>query len=123
PTRRSSDLHDVVLLALPHGASSRVAAELEAAGSDALVLDCGADHRLADAAAWTQFHGTEHTGAWPYGLPELIHSGEMVATAQRAEIAAARRIAVPGCNVTAVTLGIQPGLAAQVVQPTDLVAV
>jgi len=115
--------HDVVVLALPHGASGAIAAELAAAGSEALVLDCGADHRLADAAAWTQFYGTEHAGAWPYGLPERIRSGETVATAQRAEIAAARQIAVPGCNVTAVTLGMQPGVAAGVVQPTDLVAV
>ncbi len=115
--------HDVVLLALPHGASSRVAAELAAAGSEALVLDCGADHRLTDPTAWTQFYGTEHAGAWPYGMPELLRAGESVATAQRAQIAAARRIAVPGCNVTAVTLGMQPGVAAGVVRPSDLVAV
>ena len=35
--------HDVVFLALPHGRSAELAAEL---GDDALVLDCGADHRL-----------------------------------------------------------------------------
>src|SRR5699024_6534360 len=33
--------HDVVVLALPHGASGAIAAELAAAGSEALVLDCG----------------------------------------------------------------------------------
>jgi len=33
------------------------------------------------------------------------------------------RIAVPGCNVTAVTLALAPGLAAGVIEPDDLVAV
>src|SRR5699024_9320929 len=113
--------HDVVILALPHGASGPIAAELEAAGSETLVLDCGADHRLADAAAWTQFYGTEHAGAWPYGLPELILADG--GARQREVLTSAQRIAVPGCNVTAVTLGMQPGIAAGVVQPTDLVAV
>ncbi|WP_448060342.1 N-acetyl-gamma-glutamyl-phosphate reductase [Cellulomonas hominis] len=115
--------HDVVVLALPHGASGQVAAELEARGDHAIVVDLGADHRLVDGAAWRAFYGTEHAGTWPYGLPELLHAGESTALAQRAELAHARRIAVPGCNVTAVTLGLQPGIAAGVIEPTDLVAV
>jgi N-acetyl-gamma-glutamyl-phosphate reductase len=44
-------------------------------------------------------------------------------TTQRDRLAGARRIAVPGCNVTAVTLGLQPGVAAGLVSPTDVVAV
>ena len=112
--------HDVVVLALPHGASGAVAAEL---GDAAVVLDLGADHRLVDPAAWTAFYGTPHAGTWPYGLPELLHAGERAARAQRGQLAGARRIAVPGCNVTAVTIGLQPGIAAGVVEPTDLVAV
>jgi len=115
--------HDVVVLALPHGASGAIAAELDARGSDAVVLDLGADHRLTDAAAWTRFYGSPHAGTWPYGLPELLHADERTAAAQRAALAGARRVAVPGCNVTAVTLGLQPGVAAGVVEPTDLVAV
>src|SRR5688572_1292158 len=35
--------HDVVFLALPHGASAALAAELP---DHTLVIDCGADHRL-----------------------------------------------------------------------------
>ncbi|HSI92705.1 MAG TPA: Asd/ArgC dimerization domain-containing protein, partial [Jiangellaceae bacterium] len=42
---------------------------------------------------------------------------------QRAALAGATRIAVPGCNATAVTLALAPGLAAGVIEPTDLVAV
>jgi N-acetyl-gamma-glutamyl-phosphate reductase len=112
--------HDVVVLALPHGASGAVAAEL---GDAALVVDLGADHRLVDAGAWEAFYGNPHAGTWPYGLPELLHAGERTASAQRAALAGTRRIAVPGCNVTAVTLGLQPGVAAGLIDPLDLVAV
>ena len=41
--------YDVVVLALPHGESAAVAAQLS---PDTLVVDCGADHRLTDPAAW-----------------------------------------------------------------------
>lgn len=110
--------HDVVVLALPHGASGPLAAEL---GEQTLVLDCGADHRLTDAMAWQAFYGSPHAGSWPYGLPELIHAG--TGKQQRENLRTARRIAVPGCNVTAVTLAAQPGLAAGVIEAADLVAV
>ncbi|WP_448071747.1 N-acetyl-gamma-glutamyl-phosphate reductase [Georgenia yuyongxinii] len=113
--------HDVVVLALPHGKSGELTAALAAAGSTALVLDCGADHRLTDAGAWEQFYGSAHTGAWPYGLPELILADQ--GTRQRDVLRSARHVAVPGCNVTAVTLALQPGVATGVVDPGDVVAV
>jgi N-acetyl-gamma-glutamyl-phosphate reductase len=113
--------HDVVVLALPHGASGEVAAELEARDDHAIVVDLGADHRLADPAAWTRFYGTAHAGTWPYGLPELIHAETM--SKQREALEGVTRIAVPGCNVTAVTLAMQPGVLAGLVDVSDLVAV
>ena len=64
--------HDVVVLALPHGASGAVAADLSQRAPGTLVLDCGADHRLADAGAWRAYYGTDHAGTWPYGLPEVV---------------------------------------------------
>ncbi|WP_207204561.1 N-acetyl-gamma-glutamyl-phosphate reductase [Sanguibacter massiliensis] len=109
--------HDVVVLALPHGASGEIAAQLPA---ETLVVDLGADHRLASAEDWQDYYGSEHAGTWPYGMPELLTAG---GGRQRTHLAGARRIAVPGCNVTAVTLGLQPGVAAGIVEPTDLVAV
>ena len=117
--------HDVVVLGLPHGASGQVAAQLP---DDVLVIDLGADHRLESAADWERFYGSAHAGTWPYGLPELVLAdapGADVATAarQRDSLPGARRIAVPGCNVTAVTLGLQPGVAAGVVEADDIVAV
>ncbi|NDL57360.1 N-acetyl-gamma-glutamyl-phosphate reductase [Phytoactinopolyspora mesophila] len=111
------DGHDAVALALPHGASAEIAAAMS---ENTLVVDCGADHRLTDPDAWKQFYGTEHAGSWPYGLPELVHAD---GSKQRERLANARRIAVPGCNVTAVTLAMAPGLAAGVIAPTDIVAV
>ncbi|MGB8199890.1 MAG: N-acetyl-gamma-glutamyl-phosphate reductase, partial [Pseudonocardiaceae bacterium] len=60
--------HDAVFLALPHGHSATLAAELP---EDTVVIDCGADHRLGDPAAWRRWYGGDHPGTWPYGLPEL----------------------------------------------------
>ena len=117
--------HDVVFLALPHGASGQVAAELSAAardsgGAEPVVIDVGADHRLTNEEAWVQFYDSPYAGSWPYGMPELIKSG---GGRGRDDLRGATRIAVPGCNVSAVTLGLQPGVAAGVVDPTDVVAV
>ncbi len=105
--------HDVVFLALPHGHSAALAQQLP---DEVLVIDCAADFRLQDPAAWDTYYGTEHTGSWPYGLPEL--------PGHREAIAAARRVAVPGCFPTAVTLGAFPALQGGIVEPNfDVVAV
>jgi len=109
--------HDVVVLALPHGASAPIAAALP---PEVVVIDCGADHRLSDPAAWAEFYPAEHAGTWPYGLPELpLADG----TKARAELAGARRIAVPGCYPTAVSLALAPGFAAGLLDPADVVVV
>lgn len=104
--------HDVVFLALPHGASAAVAEQL---GDDVLVIDAGADFRLTDAADWEKFYGTPHAGTWPYGLPEL--------PGQRTALAGARRIAVPGCFPTTVTLALLPALTAGLTDGRDVVVV
>ncbi|WP_380175316.1 N-acetyl-gamma-glutamyl-phosphate reductase [Kineococcus sp. DHX-1] len=109
--------HDVVFLALPHGASAAVAAEL---GDDVLVVDLGADHRLLDPGAWERFYGSAHAGTWPYGLPELPLAG---GARQREHLAGTRRIAVPGCYPTSVSLALAPGFAAELLAPDDVVVV
>ena len=103
---------DIVFLALPHGESARVAATLP---DSVLVVDLGADFRLADATEWERFYGGAHAGTWAYGLPELPGA--------RAQISTARRIANPGCYATAITLAYAPLLAAKLVEPDDLVVV
>ncbi|MEU6224351.1 N-acetyl-gamma-glutamyl-phosphate reductase [Streptomyces sp. NPDC047042] len=93
--------HDVVFLALPHGQSAAVAEQL---GPDVLVVDMGADFRLHDAADWEKFYGSAHAGTWPYGLPELPGA--------RAALEGSKRVAVPGCYPTAVSLALFPAYAA-----------
>lgn len=100
--------HDVVFFALPHGASGELTAQLEAAGFTGVAIDCGADHRLTSADAWDHWYGGPYPGAWTYGMPELLHAGESIPQAQRAALRASTRVAVPGCNVTAITLALQP---------------
>ena len=109
--------HDVVVLALPHGESARLVADLP---DDAVVVDCGADFRLTDAEAWQRFYGTAHAGTWPYGLPELPLVG---GGRQRDVLTGARRVAVPGCYPTAVSLALAPGFAADLLEPDDVVVV
>ncbi|MCX4745189.1 N-acetyl-gamma-glutamyl-phosphate reductase [Kitasatospora sp. NBC_01287] len=102
--------HDVVFLGLPHGQSAAVAAAL---GDDVLVIDCGADFRLKDAADWERFYGSAHAGTWPYGLPEL--------PGHRAALKGSKRIAVPGCYPTAVSLALFPAYAARLAEPEAVI--
>ncbi|WP_176921500.1 N-acetyl-gamma-glutamyl-phosphate reductase [Pseudonocardia oroxyli] len=102
--------HDVVFLALPHGKSAEIAAQL---GEGVLVVDCGADHRLADSVAWDRWYGGEHAGHWPYGLPELPGA--------RDALRGTRRVAVPGCFPTVSSLALAPALAAGIVAPDVVV--
>ena len=112
--------HDVVILALPHGQSGQIAAELEQTSPDTLIVDLAADHRLISAAAWEKFYGSEHQGTWTYGLPELLTADGIK---QREALKSTNRIAVPGCNVTAVSLGLAPLIQAGLAAPAGLNAV
>ena len=108
--------HDVVFLALPHGTSGEIADTLP---QDVLVVDISADHRLASAAAWAEFYGGEHPGTWPYGMPELLTpTGKL-----RDTLPGTKRVAVPGCYPTGISLALAPALAAGLASPEDLVVV
>jgi N-acetyl-gamma-glutamyl-phosphate reductase len=98
------------LLALPHGKSAELAARI---GDDTVVIDCGADHRLTDPAAWERWYGGTHAGSWPYGLPELPGARDV--------LRGAKRVAVPGCYPTAVSLAMAPAFAAGIVEPEVVV--
>ena len=101
---------DLVFLALPHGASAALAAQLPASTK---IVDLGSDHRLTDAAAHARYYGGEAADPWVYGLPEL--------PGQRELIAASTRVANTGCHAVAAILGIAPLLAAGVADPEDVV--
>ncbi|GAA0317361.1 N-acetyl-gamma-glutamyl-phosphate reductase [Actinoallomurus spadix] len=102
--------HDVVFLALPHGQSGPIA---EGLGDDVLVVDCGADFRLSDAAEWEHYYGGAHAGTWPYGLPEL--------PGNRERLRDTRRIAVPGCYPTVSLLALFPAYAAGLAEPDAVI--
>ncbi len=109
--------HDVVFLALPHGHSAALVARLP---DSVAVIDCGADFRLESESAWTTFYDTAYAGSWPYGLPELPGPHGSV---QRERLAGARRIAVPGCYPTGISLALAPGFAVGLLEPDDVVVV
>ncbi|MFF5227680.1 N-acetyl-gamma-glutamyl-phosphate reductase [Dactylosporangium sp. NPDC000521] len=103
---------DLVFLALPHGESAALAAQLP---ESVKVVDIGADFRLEAAADWTKYYPGEHAGTWTYGLPEL--------PGQRERIAASSRVANTGCYAVSVVLALAPLIAAGVADPEDVVVV
>jgi N-acetyl-gamma-glutamyl-phosphate reductase len=103
---------DLVFLALPHGQSAAVAAQLP---PEVKVVDLGADFRLHDAAQWDRYYGGPHAGTWTYGLPEL--------PGQREKIKQSARVANTGCYAATITLALAPLIAAGIASPEDVVVV
>ncbi|WP_345802148.1 NAGSA dehydrogenase family protein [Microbacterium sp. AZCO] len=108
--------HDIVFLALPHGQSGQYT---DALADAALVIDAGADHRLTSSADWDRFYGGAFHEPWAYGVPELPVAGGK----QRQNLVGATRIAAPGCNASTVSLSLAPGVAAGVIDTSDIVTV
>lgn len=105
--------HDIVFLALPHGQSEAIAAQLP---DVPFIVDLGADHRLADARDWQAYYGaTDHAPQWQYGLPEV--------PGVRDALRHTRRVAVPGCYATAISLALWPLVAGSLVDEARLVTV
>src|SRR5699024_551560 len=76
--------------------------------------------RRISAAASETCYGADHQGTWTYGLPELLPAD---GPKQREALSDTKRIAVPGRNVTAVTLGLAPLIQAGLAAPAGLNAV
>ena len=102
---------DLVFLALPHGESAALIAQLD---PNLKVVDLGADFRLTSPEKWAQYYGGTHAGTWTYGLPEL--------PGNRAIIAKSTRVANPGCYATSISLAIAPALALIDIQDIVVVA-
>jgi N-acetyl-gamma-glutamyl-phosphate reductase len=103
---------DLVFLALPHGQSAALAAQLPAGVK---VVDLGADFRLADAAQWARYYGGPHAGTWTYGLPELPGRRELIMKSDR--------VANTGCYAATITLALAPLIADGLASPEDVVVV
>jgi len=93
--------HDVVFLALPHGASAAVAVRLAEGGST--VIDIGSDLRLADPAAYPDWYGFDHPA--PDALETAVYGLTEFA---RPRLHGATLIANPGCYPTASLLALTP---------------
>jgi N-acetyl-gamma-glutamyl-phosphate reductase len=103
---------DLVFLALPHGQSAALAAQLP---EQVKIVDLGADHRLRDPRAWAAYYGGAHAQPWTYGLPEL--------PGQRQAIAGSTRVAATGCYAVATILALAPLLNAGIASPDDVVVI
>ena len=92
---------DLILSALPHGETQRLADQLLA--PDIPWVDLGADFRLASADEFELWYGEPHArpellGKFTYGLPEFY----------RDAIRTSKRVAAPGCYPTAANLALKP---------------
>lgn len=109
---------ELIFMALPHGESAVLAAQLPGAR----IVDLSADFRLGDEAAWHQFYGdVPYAGQWAYGLPELPSAPGKLSAKEK--IRAARTVAAPGCYATTSILALAPLLHAGLVEPDDIVIV
>ena len=99
---------DVTVLCLPDDAAREAVKLADEAGTR--VLDASSAHRTAPE--------------WVYGMPELITgvAADGSYSRQREALPGTKRIAGPGCNVTATTLALQPGIAQGLVESKDIVA-
>jgi N-acetyl-gamma-glutamyl-phosphate reductase len=88
---------ELVFLALPHGESAAVIAQLPESEK---IVDLGADFRLESESAWNRYYGGTYAGSWAYGLADLPGQNE--------KIVKAMRVANPGCYATAIALASAP---------------
>jgi len=106
---------DVVFYATPHAVAMRSVPSLLAKG--VRVIDLSADFRLHDRPTWEKWYNVihespEYLSIAVYGLPEV----------NRAKIAEAQLLAVPGCYPTAIQLGFLPLLEQGLIDPGCLIA-
>ena len=99
--RRIASEAELVFLALPHGISAEVGADL--IDQSLPVIDLSADFRIRDPAVYQEFYGKEHPvpdllGRAVYGLPEIY----------REKICSAQLVAAPGCYPTSILLPLLP---------------
>ena len=105
---------DLILAALPHGETQRLADELLAPGIP--FVDLGADFRLDSAAEFERWYGEPHArpellGSFAYGLPEFF----------RDEIKGSKRVAAPGCYPTAASLALRPLIDAGAIEKQGII--
>ena len=92
---------DVLHLALEHGESSKLMAQLWAKRPP-LLIDLAADFRVADPALYARFYG-------PHPAPELLSQFRYgLCDVEGTSLRGAQAIAAPGCFATAAQLALYP---------------
>lgn len=104
---------DAVFCGLPHGTTQDIIAALP---RRLKIVDLSADFRLADVEEYAKWYGHPHRAPAlqkeaVYGLTEL----------KRAEVAAARLVANPGCYPTSAQLPLVPLLEAGQIEREDII--
>jgi N-acetyl-gamma-glutamyl-phosphate reductase len=104
------DSCELIFLALPHGESAKVIAQLPATSK---IVDLGADYRLESADQWSKYYGGDYAGAWTYGLADIEPFKTLISNSSK--------VANPGCYATSIALGTAP--AASFADLSDVVVV
>lgn len=107
---------DLIFCALPHGTTQTVIRDLLAKAPHSRIVDLSADFRLESPEAYATWYGHDHHALdlqreAVYGLTEIY----------RSEIKTARLVANPGCYPSCALLPVIPLLAAQVIEPVEIV--
>ncbi len=110
---------DLVVLALPHGASQSLVPQLvdsNAGRTVEWIVDLAADFRHHDPSIYPVWYGEPHAcpellETFVYGLPELY----------REQLRAATRVAAPGCYPTSASLVLAPLVRAGVIDPSHVI--
>jgi N-acetyl-gamma-glutamyl-phosphate reductase len=105
---------DLILAALPHGETQRLADDLIRPGI--AFVDLGADFRLDSADEFERWYGEPHArpdllGEFIYGLPEFY----------RDQIKHGKLVAAPGCYPTAASLALKPLVDAGAVEKRGII--
>jgi N-acetyl-gamma-glutamyl-phosphate reductase len=105
---------DLILAALPHGETQRLADELLTPGIP--FVDLGADFRLDSTEEFERWYGEAHArpellGSFAYGLPEFY----------RDEIKGSKQVAAPGCYPTAASLALKPLIDAGAIEKQGII--
>ena len=105
---------DLILAALPHGETQRLADDLLSPGIP--IVDLGADFRLDTAEQFETWYGEPHQrpdllANFTYGLPEFF----------RDQIRSSKRVAAPGCYPTAANLALKPLIDAGAIEAEGII--
>lgn len=114
-TEEIGEASDVIIGALPHGASAEALAPFVDQGMK--VVDLSGDFRLRDPLAYRRWYGREHP------RPDLLKEAVYGCTECNGErIKSARLVASPGCFATAINLALLPAASAKAIKGTPTVA-